>query len=79
MLSTARPDFPITLLSRLIAIVVSGFALHTVSRKTLSRARLMVAAVVMGIGIAAGAGGRCRRPLISSRSRPRPFRSCNPT
>ena len=46
-------DFPITLLSHLIAIVVSGFALHTVSRKTQTPGRLVIAAGVMGIGIAA--------------------------
>ena len=46
-------DFPITLLSHLIAIVVSGFALHTVSQKTLTPGKLVVAAVIMGIGIAA--------------------------
>jgi len=46
-------DFPITLLSHLIAIVVSGFALYEVSRKTLTPTRLGIAAVLMGIGICA--------------------------
>ncbi|MBL8691739.1 MAG: PAS domain S-box protein [Rhodospirillaceae bacterium] len=46
-------DFPITLLSLVIAMIVSGFALYTVSRKTLTVNRLGVAAVLMGIGIAA--------------------------
>ena len=46
-------DFPITLLSHLIAVVVSGFALYSVSRKTLTVNRLAIAAILMGIGIAA--------------------------
>lgn len=43
----------ITALSLLIAMVVSGFALHTVSRQTLGRRRLLGGGVLMGIGIAA--------------------------
>jgi len=46
-------DFPVTLLSHLIAIIVSGFALYEVSRKTLTPTRLGIAAVLMGIGICA--------------------------
>jgi diguanylate cyclase len=46
-------DVPVTLLSMLIAILVSGFALYVVSRKTLRWQRLLVAAVLMGSGIAA--------------------------
>src|ERR1041384_5840060 len=45
-------DVPITLLSMLIAVVVSGFALHTVGRDTLDRRRLAIGAVLMGLGIA---------------------------
>jgi len=43
---------PITALSLLIAMVVSGFALHTVSRKHLSLKRLAIGGVLMGAGIA---------------------------
>jgi len=43
---------PITALSLLIAMVVSGFALHTVSRKMLGLRRLARGGVLMGIGIA---------------------------
>ena len=46
-------DLSITLLSLLIAIVVSGFALHTVSRASLGTRKLALAGVLMGIGIAA--------------------------
>jgi diguanylate cyclase (GGDEF)-like protein/PAS domain S-box-containing protein len=46
-------DIPITLLSLLIAIVVSGFALHTASRGALTTRRLLVAGLLMGVGIAA--------------------------
>ncbi len=46
-------DFPVTLTSHLIAVVVSGFALYSVSRKTLTVNRLAIAAILMGIGIAA--------------------------
>src|SRR5687767_14973388 len=45
-------DVPITLLSMLIAVVVSGFALYTVTRENLGRSRLLIGAVLMGIGIA---------------------------
>jgi diguanylate cyclase (GGDEF)-like protein len=46
-------DIPVTLLSMLIAIVVSGFALHTVSRDKLTPAKLIGGGILMGIGIAA--------------------------
>ena len=46
-------DIPITLLSLLIAMIVSGFALHTVSQGILSARRLLSAGLYMGIGIAA--------------------------
>jgi diguanylate cyclase (GGDEF)-like protein len=45
-------DVPITLLSMLIAIVVSGFALFIVSREKLTGGRLLVGGVFMGLGIA---------------------------
>jgi diguanylate cyclase (GGDEF)-like protein len=45
-------DIPVTLLSLLIAVVVSGFALYTVSRGGLSLRRLLGAGLLMGIGIA---------------------------
>src|SRR5712664_685078 len=45
-------DIPVTLLSLLIAVVVSGFALYTVSHGSLSLRRLLGAGVLMGIGIA---------------------------
>ncbi|MBI2508738.1 MAG: diguanylate cyclase, partial [Betaproteobacteria bacterium] len=45
-------DIPITLLSLLIAVLVSGFALYTVSHGTLSVRRLLGAGVLMGAGIA---------------------------
>jgi len=45
-------DTPITLLSMLIAIVVSGFALYTVSRDKVSVRNLVTGGVLMGIGIA---------------------------
>ncbi len=44
-------DVPVTLLSMLVAVVVSGFALHTVSRDALSKANLLKGAVLMGLGI----------------------------
>ena len=44
-------DVGITLASMLIAIVVSGFALLTVTRSTLSTRRLVAGGVLMGIGI----------------------------
>jgi diguanylate cyclase len=46
-------DVPITLLSLLIAIVVSGFALYTVRRAELGAATLTVSATLIGIGISA--------------------------
>jgi diguanylate cyclase len=42
----------ITLASMVIAVVVSGFALFTVSRNTLTWERLAVAGTIMGLGIA---------------------------
>jgi diguanylate cyclase (GGDEF)-like protein len=45
-------DIPVTLLSLLVAVIVSGFALHTVTRDTLSKANLLKGAVLMGLGIA---------------------------
>ena len=45
-------DVPVTLLSMLIAIVVSGFALYTVSRSKLTARNLLTGGVLMGIGIA---------------------------
>jgi diguanylate cyclase (GGDEF)-like protein len=45
-------NIPVTLLSLLIAMVVSGFALYTVSHGSLSLRRLLGAGVLMGIGIA---------------------------
>src|SRR5688572_20692622 len=44
-------DLPITVLSLLIAIVVSTFALHIVSRDDATPARLCIAGVAMGVGI----------------------------
>jgi diguanylate cyclase (GGDEF)-like protein len=46
-------DVTITLLSMLLAIVVSGFALFTVSRDTLSTRNLVVGGLLMGLGICA--------------------------
>jgi len=45
-------DIPITLLSLLIAAIVSGFALYTVSSGTMNLRRLIGAGVLMGLGIA---------------------------
>ncbi|HUQ24173.1 MAG TPA: EAL domain-containing protein [Burkholderiales bacterium] len=45
-------DVPMTLLSMLIAIVVSGFALYMVSRDNLAWKNLLLGAVLMGLGIA---------------------------
>lgn len=45
-------DVPITLLSLLVAIAVAGFALHMVSRESLSTRGLLAGGVLMGIGIA---------------------------
>jgi diguanylate cyclase (GGDEF)-like protein len=46
-------DVPITLLSMLIAVVVSYFALFTVTRRTLSNRNLAVGGTLMGMGICA--------------------------
>ena len=46
-------DVPVTLLSLLIAGVVSYFALHTVTRTTLSGKNLFTGGVLMGLGIGA--------------------------
>ena len=46
-------DTPITLLSMLIAVVVSGFALHTVSRDSMGPSHLLLGGVLMGLGICA--------------------------
>src|SRR3990170_3061031 len=46
-------DIPTTLFSMLIAMVVSGFALSMVSRDKLSRRRLLLGGVLMGLGICA--------------------------
>src|SRR5688572_11004074 len=56
MLALALPiaityDVAITVLSLLIAIVVSTFALHIASRAQVGRSALVVAAIAMGIGI----------------------------
>ena len=45
-------DVQITLLSLLIAILVSGFALFTINRSTLTIRRLLISGVFMGAGIA---------------------------
>jgi diguanylate cyclase len=45
-------DIPITSLSLVIAVVVSGFALSTISHGTMSLRRLLGAGSLMGIGIA---------------------------
>src|SRR5712691_1115369 len=45
-------DVSVTLLSMLIAIIVSGFALYMVSRGTLAPKNLLCGAVLMGLGIA---------------------------
>jgi diguanylate cyclase len=45
-------DVPVTLLSMAIAVIVSGFALYTVSREKLSARSLLVGGVLMGLGIA---------------------------
>ena len=46
-------DVPITLLSMVIAMIVSGFALYIVSRDTLSARNLIVGGILMGLGICA--------------------------
>jgi diguanylate cyclase (GGDEF)-like protein/PAS domain S-box-containing protein len=45
-------DIPVTLASLLIAAIVSGFALHTISHGSLSLRRLLGAGSLMGVGIA---------------------------
>jgi diguanylate cyclase (GGDEF)-like protein len=45
-------DVPMTLLSMLIAVVVSGFALYMVSREHLTWKNLLLGGVLMGLGIA---------------------------
>jgi two-component system sensor histidine kinase/response regulator len=45
-------DVPTTLLSMLIAVLVSGFALYTINRSALSIRRLLVSGLFMGVGIA---------------------------
>src|SRR4051812_8065853 len=44
-------DVAITLLSMLIAITVSGFALHVVTQDTLTLKKLAVGGIIMGVGI----------------------------
>ncbi|SFU53710.1 putative bifunctional diguanylate cyclase/phosphodiesterase [Pseudoduganella namucuonensis] len=44
-------DLPLTLLSLLVAITISAFALRIVSRKRVSGARFLQAGVLMGLGI----------------------------
>ena len=46
-------NIPLTLLSLLIAVLVAGFALHTVRHGTLSGRRLLCSGLLMGGGIAA--------------------------
>ncbi|MEO8626808.1 MAG: PAS domain-containing protein [Betaproteobacteria bacterium] len=46
-------DVRITLMSMLIAVLVSAFALFTINRNTLSTPRLLLSGVLMGAGIAA--------------------------
>jgi diguanylate cyclase len=46
-------DVRTTAFSLLIAVLISGFALHVVTTSTLSRRRLIVGGVMMGVGIAA--------------------------
>ena len=46
-------DVSITLVSLLIAVLVSGFALFTINRSTLTMRRLFTSALFMGFGIAA--------------------------
>ena len=45
-------DIAITLLSMLLAILASGFALFTINRAALSLSRLLISGLIMGIGIA---------------------------
>jgi diguanylate cyclase (GGDEF)-like protein len=44
-------DVGVTLISMMIAVIVSGFALFTVTRNKLSRRNLVIGGVLMGIGI----------------------------
>src|SRR5688572_21568061 len=44
-------DVPLTVLSMVIAVLVSGFALYVVSREVLSWQRLSLAGAIMGAGI----------------------------
>ncbi|HEV7803036.1 MAG TPA: EAL domain-containing protein [Burkholderiales bacterium] len=44
-------DVPITLLSMIIAVIVSGFALHTVSGESISARKLLRGGMLMGLGI----------------------------
>jgi NO-binding membrane sensor protein with MHYT domain len=46
-------DIPVTLLSMLIAVLVSGFALLMVTKDSLGHRTLMIAGVMMGLGICA--------------------------
>src|SRR5688572_14325144 len=46
-------DMSITLLSMLIAVLVSGFALFTINRHSLTVRRLLISGALMGGGIAA--------------------------
>jgi NO-binding membrane sensor protein with MHYT domain len=45
-------DMPIVLLSLVVAMIASGFALFVASRRTVSIARLLISALPMGLGIA---------------------------
>jgi len=61
-------DVPVTLLSMLIAIVVSGFALRTVSRDSMGLRHLVLGAVLMGIGVLSSSlvvGLLTRRPAAA--------------
>ena len=46
-------DVGVTLLSLVIAVVVSGYALHVVSRDTLRARKLIGGGILMGLGICA--------------------------
>jgi two-component system sensor histidine kinase ChiS len=62
-------DVPITLLSMVLAIMASGFALFTINRDNLSTRRLLASGMVMGFGIAAmhyvGMAAMRMQPAIS--------------
>jgi diguanylate cyclase len=64
-------DLRITGYSLLLAILVSGFALHVATRDVLSRRRLVLAGVLLGLGVAAmhysGMASMRMRPGISYR------------